>query len=79
MSAASKGQTDINQVLHANDTLSAAKLRLSRENRKLRRALRMVRSAIQNEHELNTLSIVDTVWVSSIETAVDCIDAALER
>jgi hypothetical protein len=49
------------------------------ENERLRSALRELREAISDENGRNLLSIVDTVWVSDIETAIDCIDAALNN
>lgn len=48
------------------------------EIERLRTALRKLRAAFSNENGLNAMSIVDTVWVSEIETALDCIDAALK-
>jgi hypothetical protein len=55
--------------------IAAAEARGRAELATMREALRVCRDAIfdpMNEH-----SIVDTVWVSEIETLVDFIDAAL--
>jgi hypothetical protein len=47
---------------------------------RLRSTLTVVRNGIENDPgNLNLEAIVDTVWVSSIETMVDFIDAALAR
>lgn len=55
---------------HAYATMAA-------ENARMRKALREVRAAITGQNGLNDEFVVCTVWVSEIETAVDCIDAAL--
>lgn len=47
------------------------------QNERLREALSEVRDDLHNENRLNTLSIVDTIWHSPIETTVEFIDAVL--
>jgi len=53
--------------------------RLAAERDALRGALTALRAAITNENGLNGCAILDTVWVSHVETAVDHIDAALAQ
>jgi len=61
-----------------DDEAVAAMLRaLGAERDALREALTALRAAITNENGINGCAILDTVWVSLIETAVDYIDAAL--
>ena len=61
--------------MDAQAGLAAARAEAAR----LREALLTLRGAITDPEGHNEHSIIDTVWVSSVETAVDFIDAALAQ